>query len=527
MRLDGRSSNQVGIQEDSFYGRTRWELDNTFVDDKLWREHRAQLQAHEVFHNFEIQRRKPSGEWMWVSVSGEPIFDKQGQFAGYRGIGRDITAQKRAEAEIQRLAFYDELTGLPNRRLLMDRLERAVTQSARKGTHGALLFLDLDNFKGINDTLGHEWGDRLLTLVAQRITASVRASDTVARLGGDEFVLVLQGLQPEPTEAAGEAELVAQKVLQELSRPYTLEDAVLYSTPSIGITLFRNQDQSVHELLKRADLAMYQAKAQGRNTLCFFDPAMQAAASARSALEGDIRLGIERNEFLLHYQPVVNAAGHRMGVEALVRWNHPQRGMVSPGEFIPLAEQTGLILPLGQQVLRMACTQLAQWSQQPDTCDWTVAVNVSAQEFRHPDFVKRVWDSLRESGANAHQLKIELTESLLLQDVEDGIAKMRALRERGVGFSLDDFGTGYSSLSYLKRLPLDQLKIDQSFVRDVLTDPNDAAIACTIVTLAQSLGLDVVAEGVETEGQREFLLRNGCQKFQGYLFGRPVPADQL
>ena len=527
VRLDGRSSNQVGIQDDSFYGRTLWELDNTFVDDKLWREHRAQLQAHEVFHNFEIQRRKPSGEWMWVSVSGEPIFDKQGQFAGYRGIGRDITAQKRAEAEIQRLAFYDELTGLPNRRLLMDRLERAVTQSARKGTHGALLFLDLDNFKGINDTLGHEWGDRLLTLVAQRITASVRASDTVARLGGDEFVLVLQGLQPGPAEAAVEAELVAQKVLQELSRPYTLEDAVLYSTPSIGITLFRNQDQSVHELLKRADLAMYQAKAQGRNTLCFFDPAMQAAASARSAMEGDIRLGIERNEFLLHYQPVVNAAGHRMGVEALVRWHHPQRGMVSPGEFIPLAEQTGLILPLGQQVLRMACTQLAQWSQQPDTCDWTVAVNVSAQEFRHPDFVKRVWDALRESGANAHQLKIELTESLLLQDVEDGIAKMRALREQGVGFSLDDFGTGYSSLSYLKRLPLDQLKIDQSFVRDVLTDPNDAAIACTIVTLAQSLGLDVVAEGVETEGQREFLLRNGCHQFQGYLFGRPVPADQL
>ena len=527
VRLDGRSSNQVGIQDDSFYGRTHWELDNTFVDDKLWREHRAQLQAHEVFHNFEIQRRKPSGEWMWVSVSGEPIFDKQGQFAGYRGIGRDITAQKQAEAEIQRLAFYDELTGLPNRRLLMDRLERAVTQSARKGTHGALLFLDLDNFKGINDTLGHEWGDRLLTLVAQRITASVRASDTVARLGGDEFVLVLQGLQPGPAEAAVEAELVAQKVLQELSRPYTLEDAVLYSTPSIGITLFRNQDQSVHELLKRADLAMYQAKAQGRNTLCFFDPAMQAAASARSAMEGDIRLGIERNEFLLHYQPVVNAAGHRMGVEALVRWHHPQRGMVSPGEFIPLAEQTGLILPLGQQVLRMACTQLAQWSQQPDTCDWTVAVNVSAQEFRHPDFVKRVLDALRESGANAHQLKIELTESLLLQDVEDGIAKMRALREQGVGFSLDDFGTGYSSLSYLKRLPLDQLKIDQSFVRDVLTDPNDAAIACTIVTLAQSLGLDVVAEGVETEGQREFLLRNGCHQFQGYLFGRPVPADQL
>ena len=434
VRFDGRGDHRLGMNDDDIFGKCRWELPHAGVSQAQWAAHRAQLAAHEVFHDFEMQRTHTNGTVQWVAISGEPMFDAQGCFCGYRGVARDITERKRAEGQIQRLAFYDELTGLPNRRLLMDRLERAVTQSARKGTHGALLFLDLDNFKGINDTLGHEWGDRLLTLVAQRITASVRASDTVARLGGDEFVLVLQGLQPEPTEAAGEAELVAQKVLQELSRPYTLEDAVLYSTPSIGITLFRNQEQSVHELLKRADLAMYQAKAQGRNTLCFFDPAMQAAASARSALEGDIRLGIERSEFLLHYQPVVNAAGHRMGVEALARWNHPQRGMVSPGEFIPLAEQTGLILPLGQQVLRMACTQLAQWSQQPDTCDWTVAVNVSAQEFRHPDFVKRVLDALRESGANAHQLKIELTESLLLQDVEDGIAKMRALRELGVGF---------------------------------------------------------------------------------------------
>ena len=527
VRLDGRSSDAVGVQDNSFYGRTRWELDNTFVNDRLWVEHRAQLQAREVFHDFEIQRQTPSGEMMCVSVSGEPFYDEQGQFAGYRGIARDITERKRAEAEIQRLAFYDELTGLPNRRLLTDRLERAVATSARDGKHGALLFLDLDNFKGINDTLGHEWGDQLLVQVAQRITASVRGSDTVARLGGDEFVLVLQDLHEDPTQAAVEAELVAQKVRLELNKPYALEGSVLHSTPSIGITLFRNQAQPVQELLKRADLAMYQAKAQGRNTLCFFDPAMQAAASARSAMEGDIRQGIERHEFLLHYQPVVNESGQVLGAEALVRWRHPQRGMVSPGEFIPLAEQTGLILPLGQQVLRMACTQLAHWHQQPATRFWTVAVNVSAQEFRHPDFVAQVWQALKETGAPPQQLKIELTESLLLHDVEDSIAKMQSLRQQGVGFSLDDFGTGYSSLSYLKRLPLDQLKIDQSFVRDVLTDPNDAAIACTIVALAQSLGLDVVAEGVETQGQREFLLRNGCQQFQGYLFGRPGPADLI
>jgi diguanylate cyclase (GGDEF)-like protein/PAS domain S-box-containing protein len=527
VRLDGRARADLNLQDEQFYGRTRWELADTFVSDTLWRKHRSQLQAREVFHDFEMQRQLPSGETLWVSISGEPIFDNQGQFAGYRGITRDITARKRAEAEIQRLAFYDELTGLPNRRLLIDRLERAVATSARDGAHGALLFLDLDNFKGINDTLGHEWGDRLLVQVAQRVTASVRASDTVARLGGDEFVLVLQGLHAQQTEAAVEAELVGQKLLQELNKPYAMDSAVLHSTPSIGITLFRNNEQPVQELLKRADLAMYQAKAQGRNTLCFFDPAMQAAASARSALEGDIRQGIARQEFLLHYQPVVNAQGQVLGAEALVRWRHPQRGMVPPGDFISLAEQTGLILPLGQQVLRMACTQLAQWSRQPRTRTWTVAVNVSAQEFRHPDFVAQVRQALQDTGAPAQQLKIELTESLLLHDVEDSIAKMRTLREQGVGFSLDDFGTGYSSLSYLKRLPLDQLKIDQSFVRDVLTDPNDAAIACTIVALAQSLGLDVVAEGVETEGQREFLLRNGCHQFQGYLFGRPGPADLL
>ncbi|MBT9441087.1 MAG: bifunctional diguanylate cyclase/phosphodiesterase, partial [Acidovorax sp.] len=393
--------------------------------------------------------------------------------------------------------------------------------------HGALLFLDLDNFKGINDTMGHEWGDRLLVQVGGRIGACVRATDTVARLGGDEFVVVLQGLHAEVDVAAAEAEAVAQKVLAALNEPYVVQNSEVHSTPSIGIALFRGVQLPVQELLQRADLAMYQAKAQGRNTLCFFDPAMQAAASARSALEGDMRQGILRNEFLLHYQPVVDEAGKVLGAEALVRWNHPQRGMVPPGDFIPLAEQTGLILALGRQVLTMACRQLALWATAPHTADWTVAVNVSAQEFRQPGFADEVLSVLRDCGADPAHLKLELTESLLLHDVEDSILKMQALRTLGVGFSLDDFGTGYSSLSYLKRLPLDQLKIDQSFVRDVLTDPNDATIACTIITLAHSLGLDVVAEGVETEGQRAFLLRNGCQQFQGYLFGRPGPAELL
>ena len=527
VRLDGNPYREAGVPDEMHYGRTRWELPNTFVPDDQWRAHREALEAHQVFHDFEMQRLTEDGQPVWVLVSGEPIFAADGSFTGYRGVARDITERKRAEAQIQRLAFYDELTGLPNRRLLMDRLERAIANCARGGGHGALLFLDLDNFKSVNDTLGHDWGDRLLEQVGGRVSASVRASDTVARLGGDEFVVVVQGLHAQPLEAAAEAEVVALKVLAALNQPYVVQDSEVHSTPSIGIALFHDVQLPAQDLLQRADLAMYQAKAQGRNQFCFFDPAMQAAATARSALEGDIRQGLQRHEFLLHYQPVVDASGQVLGAEALVRWQHPQRGMVPPGEFIALAEQTGLILPLGRQVLALACSQLARWAQAPRTAGWTLAVNVSAQEFRQAEFVQEVLAVLHGSGADPRQLKLELTESLLLQDVEDSILKMQALRAHGVGFSLDDFGTGYSSLAYLKRLPLDQLKIDQSFVRDVLTDPNDATIACSIITLAHSLGLGVVAEGVETDGQHAFLLRNGCQQFQGYLFGRPEPAELL
>jgi len=349
----------------------------------------------------------------------------------------------------------------------------------------------------------------------------------VARLGGDEFVVVLQGLDGSQTQAAQEVETVALKILARLNQPYEIEERSIHSTPSIGITLFEASPCSAQELLKRADIAMYEAKAQGRNTVCFFDPQMQAAASARSLLEADIRQALVQSEFFVHYQRVVDPGGGLLGAEALVRWQHPQRGLVMPGAFISVVEQTGLILPLGRFVLRSACKQLAAWAQASRSAAWTVSVNVSAQEFRHPEFVVQTLSILEETGVNPALLRFELTESLLLHDVEDCIAKMQALRGRGVGFSLDDFGTGYSSLAYLKRLPLEQLKIDQSFVRDVLTDANDAAIACTIIALAQSLGLDVVAEGVETEGQRQFLLNNGCRRFQGYLFGRPGPPEAL
>ena len=526
VRFEG-NAHSSGLPNPNHLGLTRWELPDAIVSDTQWRVHRAQLQAHEVFHDFEMQRLDADGAPIWVSISGEPIFDGEGNFTGYRGLARNITERKRAEAEIQRLAFFDELTGLPNRRLLLERLERVAAACERGACHGALLFLDLDNFKNVNDTLGHECGDHLLLQAGQRVVECVRTTDTVARLGGDEFVVILQGLHAREPEAAVEAEVVAQKILRVLNQPYDLQGSEVHSTASIGIAMFRSAQPAAQELLQRADLAMYQAKAQGRNAMCFFDPAMQASATARSALEADIRQGLQRGEFLLHYQPVVDVHGVVLGAEALVRWEHPQRGMVYPGDFIALAEHTGLILPLGRQVLQAACEQLVRWSGVPASQSWTVAVNVSTREFRHPDYVQQVLDVLRQTGADPCRLKLELTESLLLHDVEDGIAKMQVLRTQGVGFSLDDFGTGYSSLSYLKRLPLDQLKIDQGFVRDVLTDPNDAAIACTVITLAHSLGLEVVAEGVESQGQRKFLLRNGCQRFQGYLFGRPGPADGL
>ena len=527
VRFDGRGDHRLGMNDDDIFGKCRWELPHAGVSQAQWAAHRAQLAAHEVFHDFEMQRTHTNGTVQWVAISGEPMFDAQGCFCGYRGVARDITERKRAEGQIQRLAFYDELTGLPNRRLLHDRIEQIARLGVREGTQGALLLLDLDNFKTINDSLGHEWGDRLLEQVGSRLSACVRASDTVARWGGDEFVVVLQGLPLDTAQAAAVTEAVAQKVLQLLGQPHWLAGRSVHSTPSIGITLFQDCDVGVAQLLQRADMAMYQAKQRGRNTWCFFDAGMQAAAQARSALEADLRVALQQRQCLLHFQRIVDAQGRTLGVEALVRWQHPQRGMVSPAEFIAVAEQSGLIVALGQQVLELACAQLAQWAHHPVCAQWSVSVNVSAQEFRQPGFVPQVLDTLARHQVDPRLLKLELTESLLLHDVEECITKMRALREQGVQFSLDDFGTGYSSLSYLKRLPLVQLKIDQSFVRDVLSDPNDAAIACTVMALGRSLGLDVVAEGVESAGQRDFLLLHGCQRFQGYLFGRPGPAHTL
>jgi diguanylate cyclase (GGDEF)-like protein/PAS domain S-box-containing protein len=527
VHVDPHYQSSVALPPGGLTGLTRWEVGYLGVTEQQWEAHRATLQAHEVFHDFELQRMRPDGSFIWISVSGAPFYDSAGEFAGYRGTGRNISARKQAEADIERLAFYDPLTGLPNRRLLLDRLRHALEASARHSSHGALLFIDLDNFKELNDTLGHHQGDALLKQVAERLLACVRGIDSVARLGGDEFVVMLEDLGSSIDEAGAQAELVGKKILQSLNQEFFLGDQPQHSTPSIGITLFFERQHDLDEVLKRADLAMYQSKAAGRNTLRFFDPQMQAAANARVTMEAELRLGMQRNEFVLYYQPVVDHLSVTRGVEALIRWQHPERGMVSPAEFIPVAEQTGLILPLGLWVMEAACQQLERWSHQPQTQKLSIAVNVSARQFRHPDFAEQLLNLLRVTGANPYRLKLELTESMLLSDFEEVIARMTELRSIGVGFALDDFGTGYSSLSYLKQLPLDQLKIDQSFVRDVLTDPNDGAIAKTILNLAASLDLNVVAEGVETVGQRDFLLACGCRAFQGYLFGRPVPVDQL
>ncbi len=525
--LAGEDGQDRRFPAEADVGKRRWDIKEINLSAAQWAEHRRTVEAHETFHDFEFQRRDPDGRVRWLSISGMPVFDAEGQFCGYRGVGSDITERKHREDESQRLAFYDPLTGLPNRRLLLDRLTQALVTSGRSQSQGALLFIDLDNFKDLNDTLGHDVGDRLLEKVANRLVTCIRQGDTVARFGGDEFVVMLEDLSFDMQEAVDQVKTVGQKILATLNLPFELQGKSHYSTPSIGIAIFSGQTEGVDELLKRADLAMYQSKSAGRNTLRFFDPEMQSAVAQRAALEADLRLGLERGELVLHYQTVVNHLGRVTGVEALVRWQHPKRGLVTPMEFIKVAEQTGLIVPLGQWVLQTACQQLVDWAGNPLTRHLSVAVNISAREFHQPEFVDRILGTLKATGADANLLKLELTESLLLDDIDDAILKMVELRSAGVRFSLDDFGTGYSSLSYLRRLPLDELKIDRSFVRDVLTDSNDAAIARTIVALAHSLGLEVVAEGVETDGQREFLKRNGCQSFQGFSVGRPAPVAEI
>lgn len=491
-------------------------------DDFFFAEMKNRLEKHGAWQG-EIWDTRKNGETFPALLTITVVKDDAGQVSHYVGTFTDISSRKTAEEKIMSLAFYDPLTLLPNRRLLMDRLEQAMAGSARHQRKGALLFVDLDNFKKLNDTLGHDKGDILLQQVAQRLVTCTRDTDTVARFGGDEFIIMLEEISEEPIEAAMHAEAVGEKILTALNRGYQLAGIEHRSTPSIGITLFGETREAIEEPIKRADLAMYQAKAAGRNTLRFFDPKMQAVVSAHVALEEALRDAISANQFLLHYQVQVTYEGKYIGAEALLRWKHPARGMVSPAEFVPLAEETGLILPLGSWVLETACIQLAIWANDPELAHLTLAVNVSARQFHQDDFVDQVLDVIERTNANPRRLKLELTEGMLVSNVEDVIAKILAIKEHGVDFSLDDFGTGFSSLGYLKRLPLDQLKIDQSFVRDILLDPHDAAISKMVIVLAENLGLSVIAEGVETQEQRDFLASQGCLAYQGYFFSRPLP----
>jgi diguanylate cyclase (GGDEF)-like protein/PAS domain S-box-containing protein len=455
--------------------------------------------------------------------------DEKGRPLRISGTNMDLTERKAAERQIRDLAFYDPLTRLPNRRLLTERLGRAMAVSQRTQKHCALLFLDLDHFKLLNDTLGHDVGDRLLITVADRLLANVRAGDTVARLGGDEFVVMLEGLGTTDAQAASAAMLVAEKILVAIGAPYALFDggaADHHTTSSIGVRLFLGHGEPADVLLKHADLALYEAKDAGRNTIRFYNAAMQHALEARATLESGLRQAAARGEFALMFQPQVDRDGRVVGAEALLRWAQGDT-TVLPSEFIPLAEETGLIGSIGRWVLDAACAQLQEWQARPETRHLQLAVNISARQVRQTDFIAEVGERLRRYNIEPGGLKLELTESAVVDNVDDTIAKMEALKRLGVGFALDDFGNGYSSLSHLHRLPLDQVKIDRSFVRDIAKGRASAAIVEAIIAMARTLGLEVIAEGVETENQRVFLERHGCRLFQGYLFSRPVSAEQL
>ena len=475
----------------------------------------------------EVWNRRKNGEIFPERLTITAVKDQDGIVTNYVATLFDITLSKAAADEIERLAFYDPLTGLPNRRLLLDRLKPALASSHRSRRKCALLFIDIDNFKTLNDTLGHDFGDLLLQQVAERLTSCVREVDTVARLGGDEFVVMLEDLSEQTIDAVEQAEAVGNKILAMLNQPYLLATHHYHSTPSIGATVFSGHEQTIDELLKQADIAMYHAKASGRNALRFFDPQMQASITARVALETDLRLALTENQFEMYYQLQTTSNSQAVGAEALIRWHHPQRGLISPSDFIPLAEENGLILSIGKWVLEKACAQIKIWEGSEHTRHLQLAVNVSARQFRQADFVEQVNQILRSNAINPNKLKLELTETMILDDIDDTIVKMNALKAIGVHISMDDFGTGHSSLSSLRKLPLDQLKIDQSFVRDILSDIDDAVIVQTIIAMANNLGIEVIAEGVETEAQRIFLEQNNCRLCQGYLFSKPVPIEQF
>lgn len=488
-----------------------------------------ELQTRSVVSDYEIHLRDKSGKIIPCSINARLLPAEDDRPALICGTLRDISERKLAEAHIERLAYYDALTDLPNRRLLTDRLERDLARARRHKHYGAMLFLDLDRFKNINDSLGHQVGDELLKEVARRLTNDLRLEDTVSRLGGDEFIMLLSDMGKEPTDAAARTQAKAEQVQVRLSEPYKVLGHDLHITPSIGVAIFPADDdpnEDSNDILRHADTAMYRAKDDGRDAIRFFLPSMQAAADQRLEIEKDLRFALGRNELSLYFQPQVDHNGQLIGAETLLRWIHPEKGFISPADFIPVAEATGLILPIGLWVLEASCKQIKIWSDQGLSIGH-LAVNVSPRQFRQPDFIRQVYQVIERTGVDAQQLGLELTEGMVIDNISDTIDKMQALKQIGIELSIDDFGTGYSSLAYLKRLPLDILKIDQSFVRDIETDESDATIVETIISMAHHLNLKVIAEGVETEFELDFLTKRDCKSYQGYYFSRPIPESEF
>lgn len=526
LRVNRAFTEDTGYSAEEAVGKTPSMLSSGRQDQYFYANMWHSLNTTGSWHG-ELWNRRKNGEEYPERLSITALKDTDGRLTHYVATLVDITHEKAAALEIEQLAFFDPLTKLPNRRLLMDRLRHALASSARHGLHGALLFLDLDHFKMLNDTQGHDVGDALLAQVAQRLAHVLREGDSVARLGGDEFVILLEGLSERSLEAAELVHIICEKILLTLNEPYLLNGCQHHSSVSIGATLLSGQNKTIDELMKQSDLAMYAAKTAGRNTVRFFDPNMQATITAHALLEDDLRRALTERQFHLYLQKQVTHDSQVVGAEVLIRWLHPERGLVPPGEFIPHAEESGLIEPIGQWVLETACDQLKHWEGDPRFASLRLAVNVSARQFHQPEFVQQVRDVLKRTGAQPDLLKLELTESAVLTNVEEAIVKMNLLKADGVQFSMDDFGTGQSSLSYLTRLPLDQIKIDQSFVRNIGIRREDALIAQTIIGMANNLGIEVIAEGVETEAQRVFLEQHDCPLCQGYLFGHPMPIEEF
>ncbi|QPL45728.1 EAL domain-containing protein [Halomonas sp. A40-4] len=526
LKVNNTFTRITGYSEAELVGKSPRMLNSGRHDAAFYRKLWQRVQVAGSWEG-EIWSRRKNGDVFpeWLTISA--VYDPQGTLTHYVATMSDISESKAAEQEIHQLAFYDPLTGLANRRLFMDRMEAALKDVNRHSRWGALLFIDIDNFKQINDTLGHYVGDQLLQHLARLMGQMLRETDTLARLGSDEFAVLIEGLGKSREHTAELAENIAQKLQDMISQPMTVRDDSLSVTASIGITVVSDHTSTVDDYLQQADMALFQAKSSGRCALSFFDPTMQAELLARVRLENELRQALANEEWQLYFQPQVDQDGRCIGVEGLLRWQHPERGLVMPGVFIPLLESTELINPVGDWVLEAACQQLAQWAHQPGFAELSVAVNVSPLQFRQVDFVNKVESILQRTGAPSHKLKLEVTESLFVEERDDAREKMLQLKQQGVRFALDDYGTGYSSLAYLAHLPLDQLKIDQSFVQQVIDSKANAAIVESTIALAQSLSLEIVAEGVERDDQQAWLLAHGCRAYQGFLYGKAMPLNVL